>query len=83
MRQAEDLALHAALAVGDNRAEARTQFFDDGAGEAMAQRSTGKEPNSVATGGALMRERFIGTAPGKATSKANVGFWQTSLPQCE
>jgi len=31
----------------------------------MAQRSTGKEPNSVATGGALMRERFIGTAPGK------------------
>ena len=51
--------------------------------EAMAPRSTGKEPNSVATGGALMRERFIGTAPGKATSKANVGFWQTSLPQCE
>ena len=49
----------------------------------MAQRSTGKEPNSVATGGALMRERFIGTAPGKATSKANVGFGQTSLPQCE
>jgi len=24
-----------------------------------------KGPNSVATGGALMRERFIGTAPGK------------------
>jgi hypothetical protein len=24
-----------------------------------------KEPNSIATGGALMRERFIGTAPNK------------------